>query len=230
MRLALIGFDLSEGKIKYQDTRLAELEGKISPKKTHPFFVEFIRDKFESADIIVCLKEKKLDIIVIDLEKLEKRVSVSTDENEKSFLNRCIKYLEEEVLLCDAGLSKEEKDKLNLLQLLTVKPTLVEESQTLDATEILKNGFNKAEIIFFYTIAKGELKSWSIRKQTPIIEAASKIHTDLARGFIKAEVINFDEFINMHNMQEAKAKGKIQLVDRDYIVQDGDIIEIRFSV
>ena len=230
MKLALIGFALPEGKAKYLDARFTKLEDKISPKKTHPFFVEFIKDKLDSADLLICLKEKILDIIVADLERIEKRMSVSPDEDEKRLLERCAKYLEEEVLLCDAGLSKEEKDTLNQLQLLTLKPTLVEEKEPTDTAEILKKSFDKAEIIFFYTVAKGELKSWSVSKQTPIVEAASKIHTDLARGFIKAEVINFNDFINLHNMQEARVKGKILLVGRDYIVQDGDIIEIRFNV
>ena len=63
-----------------------------------------------------------------------------------------------------------------------------------------------------------------------MLDAASKIHTDLARGFIKAEVVNSKELDSFHNIQEAKAKGILKIVDRDYIVQDGDIIYIRFKV
>jgi len=230
VKVALVGFDLPEKKVKYEDDRLKELEKKVSPKKSHPFFVEFTGDKPELADIIICLREKILDILIPDLEKLERQLQLAQDEQQKELLTKCVDSLEKEVPLYDLDVSKEEQDFLRQLQFLTIRPTLVEDKSPDDLGQLLKVSFDKAKIIFFYTTAKGELKSWPIKKGTTVVEAASKIHTDLARGFIKAEVINFSDFANVHNIQEAKTRGLVKVVNKDYIVEDGDIIEIRFNV
>ena len=59
---------------------------------------------------------------------------------------------------------------------------------------------------------------------------AGKIHTDLAKGFIKADIVSFNDFKDVFNLQEARTKGLVKLVGREYIIQEGDIIEIRFNV
>ncbi len=59
---------------------------------------------------------------------------------------------------------------------------------------------------------------------------AGKIHSDLARGFIKADIVSYEDFLQVYNMQEARSKGLVKLVDRDYTIQEGDIIEIRFNI
>ena len=230
MKISFAGIPLSEGKVKFQDQRLIELEKKLSPKKTNPFFVEFIQEHFDLADIIVCLKDKILDLFIPDLDKLEKQLQASQDEAQKQLFARCASSLEKEVPLCDVGFSKEELQALKEYQFLTLKPTLIEDTDPQDVNQLIRKSLDKAHTIFFYTVAKGELKSWAIKQGTTVIEAAGKIHSDLARGFIKAEVVNFGDFIQCHNMQDAKTKGKALLVDRDYVVQDGDIIEIKFNV
>lgn len=230
MKIGFLGFDFAPGKVKYQDPRLAELEKKLSPKKTHPFFVEFISNSFESADIIACLKEKILDVFIPDIEKLERYSQTAKDEIEKQLFLRVLASLEKEVPLCDLELSEKEISILCNLNLLTFKPTVIEKENPRDVSQFLRRCFDKAGVIFFYTTAKSELKSWPIKKDTPIIEAAAKIHSDLARGFIKADVINFDDFATMYNIQEAKSKGKVKLVDRGYIIADGDIVEIKFNI
>ena len=69
-----------------------------------------------------------------------------------------------------------------------------------------------------------------MKKGEIVLEAAGKIHSDLKRGFIKAEVVNCKDLDNFFNMAEAKAKGLVKLVDRDYVMRENDIIEIRFNV
>ena len=229
MKIAFFGLDLPEGKVKYPDVRLLELENKVSPQKTHSLFLELIRD-IEAADIIICHKEKILDILIPDLEKIERRLAVSTDNLEKELLSKCNKVLEEEVPLYDLDLSQEDIALIKTLQLQTLKPVVIEQEHPQDLTALLKKSLDKAKVIFFYTIVKAELRSWPIKKGVTVIEAAAKIHSDLARGFIKAEVINFKDFMSVHNINEAKTKNKVKLVDKDYIVEDGDIVEIRFNV
>ncbi len=85
--------------------------------------------------------------------------------------------------------------------------------------------------ILFYTVKGDEARAWAIRAGTTALDAAGKIHTDMKRGFIRAEVVNFKDFVaSGSSFHEAKLKGHLRLEGRDYIVKDGDIIEFRFSV
>ena len=68
------------------------------------------------------------------------------------------------------------------------------------------------------------------RQDSDIVTCAGKIHSDLARGFIKADIVSYQDFMQVYNMQEARTKGLVKLVDRDYTIRAGDIIEIRFNV
>lgn len=85
-------------------------------------------------------------------------------------------------------------------------------------------------LMSFYTMGPKEVHAWTIEKGTAAPQAAGKIHTDLERGFIRAEVIKFDDFIACGSEEAAKAQGKMALKGKDYILEDGDICLIRFSV
>ncbi|HOB09769.1 MAG: redox-regulated ATPase YchF [Limnochordia bacterium] len=85
-------------------------------------------------------------------------------------------------------------------------------------------------LISYFTVGEDEVRAWTIRQGTNARQAAGKIHSDLERGFIRAEVISYEDFITAGNMQKAKEKGMLRLEGREYIVQDGDIISIRFKV
>ncbi len=82
----------------------------------------------------------------------------------------------------------------------------------------------------FFTYGEDEVRAWSIRKGATAVEAAGTIHTDLARGFIRAEVVAYQDFEQFGSINEAKAKGKVRLEGRDYVVQNGDMMVIRFNV
>ena len=82
----------------------------------------------------------------------------------------------------------------------------------------------------FFTYGDDEVRAWSLRKGGTAVEAAGAIHTDLARGFIRAEVIAYDDFIAAGSVSEVKARGKMRLEGKDYVVQDGDMIIIRFNI
>jgi hypothetical protein len=81
-------------------------------------------------------------------------------------------------------------------------------------------------MISFLTMGPDEVRAWPVRKNSTAVEAASKIHTDLARGFIRAETIGFDELIAAGDHKAAKAAGKLRKEGKTYIVQDGDILNI----
>jgi len=85
-------------------------------------------------------------------------------------------------------------------------------------------------LISFFTIVSSELKAWTISSGTTALQAAGKIHTDIEKGFIKAEVISFNDFSKCGNLAEAKKQGLFRLEGKNYNIQDGDIITFLFNV
>jgi GTP-binding protein YchF len=82
----------------------------------------------------------------------------------------------------------------------------------------------------FFTVGPDEVRAWTVRRGATAPEAAGEIHTDLQKGFIRAEVITYDDLIALGGMSEARAKGKLRLEGKEYIVKDGDILNIRFNI
>lgn len=229
MKIFNLGLDIEPGKHKYKPKCLDKLAEKFSPQKVTPYSVEFIDSEPETADALIFNINKRLDLILIDLEKIEKRLLRAEDESEKVLLTKAQKFLEEEKLLCDIDFAPSEVETFKLLQLITCKPSLVVDKAD-DIDELIRKIIDKAGMILFFTAGKKEVHVWSIDKSENILEAAGKIHSDLKRGFIKAEVTNCKDLDSFFNMAEAKSRGLVKIVDKDYIIQEGDIIEIRFNV
>ena len=229
MKICFLGLDLPEGKVKYQDERVIRLDKKFEAKKVTPFYAEFIKDDCQQCDSFIVSREHLWDLFILDMEKLETRVKRATDDFEKALLTRCLGYLEQETPLCDVDFSEEESALLKQLAPLTLKPTVIAEAPPA-INEAIEQVLHKAGIIFFYTADKKEVHAWPIKEDSDIVSCAAKIHSDLARGFIKAEIVRYEDLIKVYNWQEARSKGLVQLVDRDYTIRAGDIIEIRFNI
>ena len=84
--------------------------------------------------------------------------------------------------------------------------------------------------ISFFTVGSDEVRAWSIHAGETAIEAAGTIHSDLARGFIRAECITYDDLLDCGSEKEVGEKGLLRLEGKNYIVQDGNILNIRFNV
>jgi ribosome-binding ATPase YchF (GTP1/OBG family) len=82
----------------------------------------------------------------------------------------------------------------------------------------------------FFTAGEKEVHAWTLRKGSNAREAAGVIHTDMEKGFIRAEVVSFEDIITYGSTAEARAKGRLRVEGKNYIVQDGDILEIRFNI
>jgi ribosome-binding ATPase len=229
MKVCSIGLDLPEGKVKYHDDKFLELVKKCDPLKITPFYMEFIQDDLGHADAFVVAADKVLDLLILDMEKLEGRRDRTEDVAEKALLTRCLERLEGEEPLCDGIFSPEEQSLLKALAPLSLKPTLIVR-EPLDVNEIVSRVLAKAETVFFYTVGKKEVHAWPVPDHADIVTCAGKIHTDLARGFIKADIVKYEDFLHVFNMQEARIKKLVHLVDRDYHIENGDIVEIRFNV
>ena len=95
---------------------------------------------------------------------------------------------------------------------------------------VIRHSYALLGLISFFTVGEDEVRAWTIRKDTPAVKAAGKIHTDIEKGFIRAEVIHYDDFIKSGNMAEARKRGLLRLEGKTYIVQDGDISHFLFNV
>jgi GTP-binding protein YchF len=102
--------------------------------------------------------------------------------------------------------------------------------QALARDRIVRACFDALGMIFMLTLGPEEVRTWPLPRGTTAVDAAAKIHTDLARGFIKAETIAYDDLVAAGSMREAKAANKVRMEPKGYIVQDGDIITIKFNV
>jgi len=95
---------------------------------------------------------------------------------------------------------------------------------------IIKLSYQLLGLISFFTTASGEVKAWSIQNGTGALKAAGKIHSDMERGFIRAEVTSYDDLVRCGSLSEARKRGVLRLEGKNYIVQDGDVITFLFNV
>ena len=149
-----------------------------------------------------------------DNENAKKVQEYAKNENSK-VIPLCVKIEEELTLL-------EENDKKEMLHELGL------EESGLD--KLIKASYDLLGLMSFLTAGEPEVRAWTIKKGTKAPEAAGKIHSDIQRGFIKAEVITYDELIKCGSMQNAREKGLIRQEGKDYIMKDGDIVLFKFNV
>lgn len=98
------------------------------------------------------------------------------------------------------------------------------------ADRIIKLSYELLGLVSFFTTVSGEVKAWPVQQETEALKAAGKIHSDMERGFIRAEVISFDELVKSGNIAEARKKGLQRLEGKNYKIQDGDVITFLFNV
>ncbi len=94
---------------------------------------------------------------------------------------------------------------------------------------MVEEGYRLLDLITFYTLVGIEVRAWTLRKGQTVYQAAGRIHSDMQRGFIRAEVMHFEDFCGAGTEEEARRRGITHVEGRDYTVQDGDIVRIRFQ-
>ncbi len=149
-----------------------------------------------------------------DDEKVKQLVEYAKKENAE-VIPLCVK-IEEEL----ASLEKEEqKEMLEALEL---------NESGLD--KVIKASYDLLGLMSFLTAGEPEVRAWTIKKGTKAPQAAGKIHSDIERGFIKAEIVSYNDLIKEGSVNNVKEKGLMRLEGKDYIMQDGDIVLFRFNV
>jgi GTP-binding protein YchF len=96
--------------------------------------------------------------------------------------------------------------------------------------QLARIGFDTLGLQTYLTVGPKEARAWTIRKGWKAPQAAGVIHTDFERGFIKAEIVSFDDLVAAGDMNAAKAAGKVRMEGKDYVMKDGDVVEFRFNV
>lgn len=95
---------------------------------------------------------------------------------------------------------------------------------------IIKTGYHLLGLISYLTAGPQEVRAWTITRGTKAPQAAGKIHTDFEKGFIRAEIVAFNDLMACGSMAAAKEKGLVRLEGKDYVMQDGDVTLFRFNV
>lgn len=137
------------------------------------------------------------------------------------------KTIDAEVVVISAKIEEEistldDEDKMMFLEELGLS------SSGLD--RLVERGYDLLGLMSFLTAGPQEVRAWTIKKGTPAVEAAGKIHTDIQRGFIRAETISYDNLMESGSMVKAKEKGLVRLEGKEYIMQEGDVVLFRFNV
>jgi GTP-binding protein YchF len=96
--------------------------------------------------------------------------------------------------------------------------------------KLIRSGYTLLDLITFYTTTGPELRAWTVKKGTKAPQAAGKIHTDMERGFIRAEIVSYEDFNMAGSLTAAKEKGLMRVEGKDYIIVDGDIVYFRFNI
>ncbi len=95
---------------------------------------------------------------------------------------------------------------------------------------LVRGAFDAMQYISFLTVGEDEVRAWNVRRGSTAVAAAGRIHSDLEKGFIRAEVISSEDFLRCGSMGKAKTEGKLRLEGKEYVVKDGDIVHVRFNL
>lgn len=95
---------------------------------------------------------------------------------------------------------------------------------------LVRGAFDAMDHIVFLTVGEDEVRAWNIQRGTTALAAAGKIHSDLEKGFIRAEVISSEDFLRIGSMAKAKNEGKLRLEGKEYVIRDGEIMHVRFNI
>jgi hypothetical protein len=94
----------------------------------------------------------------------------------------------------------------------------------------IKRSYSLLHLISFFTVLNEEVRAWPLRRGLPALEAAGTVHTDMKKGFIRAEVLSFEQLKQYGSVHEVRQKGLVHLEGKEYVVKDGDILQFRFNV
>jgi ribosome-binding ATPase YchF (GTP1/OBG family) len=232
MKICLYGITgIGLGRHNLKDPRLDRVHELVEAKKKTCVQVETLDEKgLVEADSVLVDASGLTDLILRDLELVETRLGREPSAEEKEALIKLMGLLEKEVTVRQAPLSEADRGALSIHGFVTNKPVVVATAEELQAPEaLLLRAHREAGYLSFLTVGGKENRAWEIRAGTKAWEAAGAIHTDIQKGFIRAEVIAFQDLVEAGGETEAKRAGKQRLETKEYVMQDYDVVNFRFN-
>ena len=229
MKIHVQGAEL-RGRFQLRDATVDALAERYRSAKRVYFTASFEQERRHRADCFMITADEQLDWILEDTEILERNLHV--DQARTDLLSRALAVLDEERPLHGEPFADDELQHLRGLNLSTLRPGMVIDGAPSEEElhRHVRNLHRALGRLFFYTAGKTEARVWDVSGGAAIAEAAGQIHSDLERGFIRAEVFNVDELDRFRTPQEAKTKGLLRVVDRGYRIATGDVIDVKFNV
>jgi len=230
MKIALFGLaGIKPGKHNLKDPRLDEAHNLVeADKKTHAQVDVVGDDQLLDADAILVSQEGRADVILKDLEFVETRLGRDPQPAERAALEKIKALLEQEKFVFNSNLEPADLQAVAAHNFFTAKPIVTAES-TENPDALLLRAFAEAGWICFLTVGGKENRAWPIRKGITAWEAGGTIHTDIQKGFIRAEIISYADFIAAGGETQAKRADKMRLETKQYVMQDYDLANFRFN-
>lgn len=232
MKAALIGLpQFKVGSHNLRDPRLDQADKLVEAQKKSYAHIELVPEKeLATADAILVPRAQLGDLLMKDLDFIETRLGRDPGAEEKVVLQKLAEALMNEVPVAKAGLTPAELQAVAAHAFVTAKPVVVAEEADLAAPDgFLLRAFAEAGWICFFTVGGKENRAWPIRAGSTAWEAAGSIHTDIQKGFIRAEILGFADLIAAGGETEAKRAGKVRLELKDYVMQDCDLVNFRHN-
>jgi ribosome-binding ATPase YchF (GTP1/OBG family) len=232
MKFALFGIsEIKLGKHNLKDPRFDQADKLVEADKKTYAQVDIVGEEdLLEADAILASGDSKADLILKDLEFVETRLGREPESAERVALEKIKNLLESEQFIYGSALAPEELQAVAAHSFLTNKPISVATVEEITAPEhLLLRAFAEAGYICFLTVGGKENRAWPIRKGMTAWESAGVIHSDIQKGFIRAEIIDFEDFTVAGGETQAKRAGKQRLEMKQYIIKDYDLVNFRFN-
>jgi hypothetical protein len=232
MKICLFGItSIPTGNHNLKDPRLDQADQLVeAQKKVYAQAVLADEKELAVCDAILTSRAALSDLLMKDLDFVETRLGRDAGEAEKKVLQKMADGLVSEKPVFKLGLAPEELAAISAHAFVTNRPVIVAEEAELAAPEtLLVRAFAESGYICFLTLGGKENRAWPIRAGTTAWEAAGTVHTDMQKGFIRAEIISFADLVAAGGETQAKRAGKVRLELKSYVMQDCDVVNFRFS-
>jgi hypothetical protein len=232
MKICLFGItSIPVGNHNIKDPRLDQADKLVeAQKKTYAQVVLAGEKELAVCDAILTSRAALSDLLMQDLDAVETRLGRDAGEAEKKVLQKMAEGLVSELPVSKLGLTAEDLTAISAHNFVTNRPVVVAEEAELAAPDaLLVRAFAESGYICFLTVGGKENRAWPIRPGTTAWDAAGAIHTDIQKGFIRAEIISFADFAAAGGETQAKRAGKVRLELKTYVMQDYDVVNFRFN-
>jgi ribosome-binding ATPase YchF (GTP1/OBG family) len=232
MKFCLFGISgITLGKHNIKDPRLDQADKLVEAQKKTYAQVDIVEEKeLLTVDAILTVRASLSDLLMKDLEAVDTRLGRDPSESEKAVLQKLADALLSEKPVSAVELTADELKAISAHNFYSNKPVIVAQEAELTAPDALMvRAFKESGYVSFLTVGGKENRAWPIRAGTTAWEAAGTIHTDIQKGFIRAEIISFADFVQAGGETQAKRAGKQRLELKTYVMQDYDVVNFRFN-